>query len=430
MSREVQPTQDGGSQDLPAAKLSALLDVSRALSESLELSAVMQVAVDAAVRVMELDTGAIYLLTRETLFLGATTPPLPDGFPDMLRRTNAAEHPHVAECIAGRHTIRIEDAAAEELTDAEREVVDARGLRSILYVPLLAGEEEPVGSLILGSVGRTCSFSPADIDLASTLATSVALGVSNARLYEAQRSSNAELSRAYSQAQAVKQQLRALATQLTAAEVHERRRIADELHDRVCQPLAVLKMRLLEQGDGQSEDSTRDLALTLVDEALHQTRDIMLEASPPFIFDQGLKPALEWLGKRTVELGVRCEVFADPEIEGAEEEERLFVFQAARELLMNVVKHAGARYASLSVNCEEGHLRVRVTDDGRGFPTDILDETPTGERGFGLFSLRERAHYIGGSLDIASSLGIGTTALLQIPFADCESIRGGQSRHS
>lgn len=413
---------DGDTCDLPAHKLAALLEVSRALSESLELPAVMQVAVDAAVRVMELDTGAIYLLTADTVFLGATTPGLGEEIPDSIRRAEAADHPHIVECLRSRLPICIEDSATCEFSPAEQMAVDARGLRSILYVPLIAGDT-PVGVVILGSVGRTRRFSQSDADLCITMSASLALAVANARLYEEQRTAMCELSRAYADAEAVKQQLRALATQLTAAEEHERRRIADELHDRVCQPLAVLKMKL-QEGAGQHQqqpaDATYQLALRLVDESLQQARAVMYEASPPYIFDSGLRPALEWLGQRTIELGVRCEVFVDGDVDGVEEDVRLFAFQAARELLMNVVKHSSARYASLTVWCEDGFLCVKITDDGGGFPTSSLDAPPVGDRGFGLFSLRERTHYIGGTLDIASAMGVGTTAQLRVPSTHCE----------
>ncbi|MFL7867581.1 MAG: hypothetical protein AB8I58_02080, partial [Anaerolineales bacterium] len=72
-------------QQLPAKELSTLLKVSSALASTLELTEVLQVAIESATDLIGLDTGAIYVLENETLCLGATTPPLPSQFPDELR---------------------------------------------------------------------------------------------------------------------------------------------------------------------------------------------------------------------------------------------------------------------------------------------------------------------------------------------------------
>lgn len=402
--------------DIPAEQLAVLLEVSRTLGSTLELPVVMQTAIEAAVRVMRLETGAIYLLTGETLFLGATTPALPPDFPDELRRAPLSEHAHIAQALAQRAPLHVGDALHEEWTPAEREVVESRNLRSVLYVPLIA-DNEAVGAFILSSF-EPRTFSRQDVDLSSALSFTIALAVANARLYEAQRIGMIELSRAYDEAQAIKQQLRALATELTAAEERERRHLAVEIHDRVAQPLAVLKMKL--HGDAaqhapHAEDTTFQLASRLLDEAIDEARAIMSEASPPYIFDLGLKPALEWLAERTTSLGTSCECFADDDIESVDEETRLFMFQAARELLANVIKHSDADYASLSAWREDGRLCLKVTDNGRGFPTEDVAERPTHVSGFGLFSLRERTQYVGGSLDVASALGVGTTMTLCVP---------------
>jgi putative nucleotidyltransferase with HDIG domain len=181
---------------MPPSDLSPLLQVSRALAASLELDEVLQTAIESAVRTLGLDTGAIYLLDGEDLTLGATTPPLPPDFPDALRRARLEGHPHVARCLAEREPVSLEDWREGALTVAERAVCEARGLRSLLFVPVLVAEEA-VGAFIVGSVGGVHAFGERDVELCRALSHEIGLGLANARLYESLQRSHEELERAY-----------------------------------------------------------------------------------------------------------------------------------------------------------------------------------------------------------------------------------------
>src|SRR5512139_844459 len=113
---------------MSSSELSRLLQVSRALASSLELDDVLQTAIESAVGTLRLDTGAIYLLDGDDLVLGATTPPLPADFPEALRRAPLAGHPHVGRCLHEREPVSLEDWTTAEVTAAERDVCEARGL--------------------------------------------------------------------------------------------------------------------------------------------------------------------------------------------------------------------------------------------------------------------------------------------------------------
>ncbi len=84
-------------QQIPAKELSTLLKVSSALASTLELEEVFQLAIENATDLLNLDTGAIYILENNSLYLGATIPPLPDQFPDELRSAQLEDHPHIEE---------------------------------------------------------------------------------------------------------------------------------------------------------------------------------------------------------------------------------------------------------------------------------------------------------------------------------------------
>ncbi|NTU70868.1 MAG: HD domain-containing protein [Coriobacteriia bacterium] len=181
---------------IPSAELSRLLEASASLASSLDLDEVLQTAIECAVRVLELDTGAIYLLDDADLILGATTPPLPDEFPTEFRREPLGEHMHVRRCLDEREPVMIADWTKEQMSDAERIVCEARELHSILYVPLVVAEDA-VGCFIVGTVRRECEFRESDVDLCRALSNEIGLALANARLHESVKQSHDELEWAY-----------------------------------------------------------------------------------------------------------------------------------------------------------------------------------------------------------------------------------------
>jgi len=181
---------------LPSRELSALLELSSALATTLDLEQVLQKAIESAVRLFSLDTGAIYLIEGTTLFLGATTPPLPADFPEVFRLGGLHEHPHIHRAVETGQPIRLEDTADAVLSEAEKTIVETRALRSILYVPFFL-EDQPTGVLILGSTGAERSFTEHELRLARTLSNQIALAVDNARLFRNMERANRELRRAY-----------------------------------------------------------------------------------------------------------------------------------------------------------------------------------------------------------------------------------------
>jgi HD-GYP domain-containing protein (c-di-GMP phosphodiesterase class II) len=181
---------------LPPGKLLSLLRVSETLVASLDLDVVLQTAIESAVQVLRLDTGAIYLLDEEVLYLGATTPPLPADFRDEFRLTNLRNHPHIAEAVAEAHPVYVRDARKESFSPDEEAIARARQLRSILYIPLLL-EGNGVGVLIVGSTARIHRFTAYEVSLCRTLSSLIALSVTNARLFTSVQQAYRQLTRAY-----------------------------------------------------------------------------------------------------------------------------------------------------------------------------------------------------------------------------------------
>jgi putative nucleotidyltransferase with HDIG domain len=180
----------------PVKALWTLLKVSGSLTSTLDLSEVLQIAIESAIDLLDLETGAIYTLENQKLYLGATTPPLPLRFPEELRRANLNHHPHLLEVVTTKAPVYLADARSAPLSPAEKTVVEARQLVSILYFPLLL-KEEVTGIFILGTTHQTRPFSESEIELCYILSNQVSLAIANAQLYQKAQQAITDLSQAY-----------------------------------------------------------------------------------------------------------------------------------------------------------------------------------------------------------------------------------------
>ncbi len=214
-------------------------------------------------------------------------------------------------------------------------------------------------------------------------------------------------------------QLRHLASQLTHAEQRERRRMAQLLHDHLQQYLVGARLKLGMVRHRVDEPEISDL-LNQVDELLktsiEASRSLSIELSPPILYEAGLAAALDWLARQCREKhGLDVSVEADPAAQPADETMKVALFHAVRELLFNVVKHAGVAEASVHLcRLNDQRIEIAVSDQGAGFDLGRLRSTGAGA-GFGLFSLQERLSVLGVGTRIESAPGRGTCVRLEAP---------------
>jgi len=213
-------------------------------------------------------------------------------------------------------------------------------------------------------------------------------------------------------------QLQRLSSELSLAEERERRSIATELHDSVVQTLTLAKIKLgeLRKRMARSEPETRiEEVRELLDQSLRESRSLISEISPPMLYELGLEPALEWLAdhfeaRHDLILKVKVDLPAKPLSRSIE----VFVYQAVRELLLNIIKHAQANRASVVLSQKDGQVNLVVKDDGVGCDSNEIGLQVTNSGGFGLFNLRERVGFLGGHLTIESDGG--TRVSLWLPL--------------
>jgi signal transduction histidine kinase len=165
--------------------------------------------------------------------------------------------------------------------------------------------------------------------------------------------------------------------------------------------------------------SSNDLtnAIALVDQAIQDSRTLIFELCPPMLADLGLEAALEWLSRQFAEKhGLQVRFQDDRHRKVLSEALAMFLFRATRELLTNVVKHAGAREAVVAVWKDEEYVHIAVEDNGAGCNKAITTGNfDRGQGGFGLFSIRERLALIGGHLKFQSKPGAGTRVEIAMP---------------
>lgn len=212
-------------------------------------------------------------------------------------------------------------------------------------------------------------------------------------------------------------ELHALAKEVIRVQESERRRIAQDLHDGVGQYLLASKLRL-EQLAGQSPAELRphiDLAISLIAQAVADTRSLTAQLCPPALWELGLREALSWLAEQSRErFGLEVSLDIPNAPLDLDEEMRAALFRSASELLHNVAKHARASRAMVGLGGDAGQVWLRVWDDGVGMADELRQADSQG--GLGLFSIRERLALLGGKMEIQSAPGQGSRVTLHLPL--------------
>lgn len=215
-------------------------------------------------------------------------------------------------------------------------------------------------------------------------------------------------------------QLQRLTAELSEAEDRERRRLAELLHDDLQQLLVGSKLRLnilARKLKGTPEiREIVDETTSLITESIHKSRGLSHELSPPVLHHGDLREVLQWLIEQIhTTCGLKVRLWIGVGVDLRSQTLKTFVYKAVRELLFNVVKHANVRRAAIVVRQQEQSIRLAVLDKGRGFEPEHLDVA--GQNGFGLFNIRERIQFLGGSLTVQSVPDRGSRFILTIPLS-------------
>jgi signal transduction histidine kinase len=213
-----------------------------------------------------------------------------------------------------------------------------------------------------------------------------------------------------------RQQLRELALHLQMIREQERREIAREIHDELGQALTALQLDLhgmkkrVPEGHDELVEKA-DSMLQLIDVTNRSVQRISTYLRPALLDDLGLTAAIEWqMDEFSKRSGIKCEVILDAESGSLDEELSTAVFRIFQETLTNIVRHANASRAWVSLVRDKGYLVLEVRDNGKGITRSQAENS----RSFGVIGMRERLYPWGGEVDISGEPNKGTKVRVRV----------------
>lgn len=387
-------------------QLAALSHISSAVSGLQDLDAVLRITLSNVLELVNGTIGGILLLDEETKTLSYR---VQHG---LSAKYTEGRRIALGEGIAGRVVQSGEPILVEDVSKDPRitrpDLVSAEGLKGFISIPLKV-KDRVVGAMNIAShvAGR---FGTDDVSLLNSIGDYLGTTIEQTRLYE-------RLARARERYQAL------LRHALTAQE-QEKKRIAAELHDETAQSLTSLTLSLMAiigmaemKGIGDAEfieklKTTHSYTVYAGNEIVK----LMKELRPTLLDELGMSAAIHRYAKDNLEaqgINVSAEfVNTDdrfpPEVE-------VTLFRIAQGAIGNILEHSGAKNANIKLECSDTECVLNIEDDGQGFDVSKLTRVEPGGRGAGLFTMRERAHLVGGMGYVESQPGEGTKVTVQVP---------------
>jgi two-component system sensor histidine kinase UhpB len=388
-------------------ELTAMLELSRTLTSTVDLGRLLHDALYQVVHSMEGSCCSMLFLRTPN---GALEPA------GIYRRPEAPRPdppPPLAE--TARQAFLYEGATGARLDHVvvlfEDGAFEGGASYQTLGVPLRS-QNRVFGALSLGSLHEAEPLSEKELGLMTAFAQQMAAAIENAQLYRMLQEREGALED--------------LVRQLVNAQEGERRRIARELHDDTGQRLTALGLglaavegRLVEDNATAALDLVRNLR-GVTDEAMTELHNIMANLRPAQLDELGLAPTLRWyvndFGARNPDITVQLTVGRLPR--RLPQQYETVLFRVVQEALTNVYRHAHASAVSVTLAQRPGAVCLEVRDNGLGFDPATLPAASAPERpsGWGIVGMRERVMLGGGRFDIVSQPGQGTTVTVELPW--------------
>jgi signal transduction histidine kinase len=391
--------------------------VSAAISGLHELDAILRIGLDNVLNIMNGAVGGIMLLDEPSQMLFYRVyHGLSDKYAEEVRLK-------LGEGIAGKvaqtgRAVLLEDISSEP-NAAWIDLVRLEGLRAFISVPLRA-KDNVLGVMNVAS-HTPHRFTKEDMHLLHSIGDQLGTAIEQARLNERLRKA--------------RERLRKLARQNLVAEEEERRRIARELHDETSQSLSGIALQLEALMEMSAKSGNQDAkfidglkkvqSLTV---QVHKEVSRLISNLHPAVLDTlGLVAAVRQHAKNSLQplnINVTVEVkgtemrFA-PDVEAA-------LFRTVQGAIGNIAEHSKAKNASIVLVYQPDEFSLKISDDGQGFDVSKITDVEESGRGRGLFSMRERIGFLGGTSGMESKIGVGTTVWAKIPVG--QDIRYGENK--
>lgn len=397
--------------------LVALSRVSAAISGLQDLDTILRIGLDNVLSILNGTVGGIMLLDESGQALSYR---VHHGLSD---KYAAEMRLKLGEGVAGKvaqsgRSMLLEDISSEP--DAARlDLISSEGLRAFVSVPLRA-KDNVLGVMNVAS-HVPHRFTKEDMHLLHTIGDQLGIAIEQAMLYDRLRKA--------------RERLRKLARQNLVAEEEERRRIARELHDETSQSLSGIALQLEALIEMYSNSGNPDAHLiaglkkvqALTVQVHKEVSRVISNLHPTVLDTLGLVAAVRQHAKNTLQplnTNVTIEVKGTerrfpPDVEAA-------LFRVVQGSIGNIVKHSKAKNASIVLTYQPDEFSLTISDDGQGFDVSRLTDVEESGRGRGLFSMRERIGFLGGTSGVESKVGAGTTVWAKVPIG--QDIRYAQDK--
>jgi signal transduction histidine kinase len=389
------------------SELLVLSRISAALSGLWDLDAILGVGLDNTLNIMNGSIGEVLLIDEDTGELSHVVHRgLSKEFVEKVR-VNLGEGITGSVAESGK-AILLEDISSDPRV-SHREMVVSEGLKAYICVPLRA-RDKVLGVLNVASrVPR--KFTTRDMHLLYAIGDQLGIAIEHARLYERLRKA--------------RERLRKLARQNLEAEEEERRRIARELHDETSQSLSGIALQLqalIEMAAISGKENPEYVAGLKKVQALtvqvhNEVSRLISNLRPALLDTLGLVPAVRQYAEtrlHPLEMAVSVET-KGTEMRFPPEVEATF-FRFIQGAVGNIAQHSKAQNATIVLEYKPQEFTVTITDDGQGFDVSEITDVEESGRGRGLFSMRERIGFLGGTSGIESEIGKGTIVWARVPI--------------
>ena len=387
-------------------ELLVLSRVSAALSGLWDLDAILRVALDNVLAVMDGAVGGILLLDEATQTLSYRV------YQGLSEDYVSGVHLSLGQGVAGRvaetgKAILLEDISKDPHV-AYADMVATEGIKAFISVPLQA-KERVLGVINVAS-HTPRRFTPRDMHLLHSIGDQLGVAIEQARLYQRVRRT--------------RERYRQLARQTLLAKESERKRFARELHDETSQTLSGLTLQIqaligiAERGSTSPQEMVERLkkVLALAVQVHTETSHLIANLHPATLDTLGLMPAVRHLAEdRLRPMGIKVseeihglERRLPPEVEAA-------IFRFFQGAIGNIVQHSGASNVTLTLEDRGDEVLIRISDDGCGFDVSAVTSIEEDGRGRGVFSMKERIALLGGHCKIESQPGQGTVIRAVVP---------------
>jgi signal transduction histidine kinase len=416
-SSDLNLSDQGSKADKYYHGLMALSRVSAAISGLHELDAILGIGLDNVLNIMNGTVGGIMLLDESSQMLFYRVyHGLSDKYAEEVRLK-------LGEGIAGKvaqsgRAVLLEDISSEP-NAAWIDLVRLEGLRAFISVPLRA-KDNVLGVLNVAS-RVPHSFTKEDVHLLHSIGDQLGTAIEQARLHERLRKA--------------RERLRKLARQNLVAEEEERRRIARELHDETSQSLSGIALQLEALVEMSAKSCNQDAELiarlkkvqSLTVQVHKEVSRVISNLHPAVLDTLGLVAAVrQHAHSRLQPLNINVTV----EVKGTEmrfpSDVEAALFRVVQGTIGNIAEHSKAKNASIVLAYQPDEFSLIISDDGQGFDVSKITDVEASGRGRGLFSMRERIGFLGGTSGIESKIGAGTTLWAKIPIS--QDIRYGENK--